>query len=242
MEQDWKARTRLLIGEEALEKLAKSHVLVAGLGGVGAYVAEQLVRAGIGKLTIVDGDTLHLTNRNRQLPALESTMGMKKTDVMAQRLRDINPDVELMIIDYYIKDQLIIDILSQSFDYVVDAIDSLTPKVYLLFHAHQLGHKVVSSMGAGGKLDPQQVKIVDIAQTYQCRLAYYIRKKLHKLGVWEGITSVYSSEVVARRSVKAESGELSKRSTIGTISYMPALFGMYCASVVIRSLIEVENH
>jgi tRNA A37 threonylcarbamoyladenosine dehydratase len=242
MEQDWKARTRLLIGEEALEKLAKSHVLVAGLGGVGAYVAEQLVRAGIGKLTIVDGDTLHLTNRNRQLPALESTMGMKKTDVMAQRLRDINPDVELMIIDYYIKDQLIIDILSQSFDYVVDAIDSLTPKVYLLFHAHQLGHKVVSSMGAGGKLDPQQVKIVDIAQTYQCRLAYYIRKKLHKLGVWEGITAVYSSEVVARRSVKAESGELSKRSTIGTISYMPALFGMYCASVVIRSLIEVENH
>lgn len=242
MEQDWKARTRLLIGEEALEKLAKSHVLVAGLGGVGAYVAEQLVRAGIGKLTIVDGDTLHLTNRNRQLPALESTMGMKKTDVMAQRLRDINPDVELMIIDYYIKDQLIIDILSQSFDYVVDAIDSLTPKVYLLFHAHQLGHKVVSSMGAGGKLDPQQVKIVDIAQTYQCRLAYYIRKKLHKLGVWEGITAVYSSEVVARRSVKAESGELSKRSTVGTISYMPALFGMYCASVVIRSLIEVENH
>ncbi len=242
MEQDWKARTRLLIGEDALEKLAKSHVLVAGLGGVGAYVAEQLVRAGIGKLTIVDGDTLHLTNRNRQLPALESTMGMKKTDVMAQRLRDINPDVELMIIDYYIKDQLIIDILSQSFDYVVDAIDSLTPKVYLLFHAHQLGHKVVSSMGAGGKLDPQQVKIVDIAQTYQCRLAYYIRKKLHKLGVWEGITAVYSSEVVARRSVKAESGELSKRSTIGTISYMPALFGMYCASVVIRSLIEVENH
>ncbi len=242
MEQDWKARTRLLIGEEALEKLAKSHVLVAGLGGVGAYVAEQLVRTGIGKLTIVDGDTLHLTNRNRQLPALESTMGMKKTDVMAQRLRDINPDVELMIIDYYIKDQLIIDILSQSFDYVVDAIDSLTPKVYLLFHAHQLGHKVVSSMGAGGKLDPQQVKIVDIAQTYQCRLAYYIRKKLHKLGVWEGITAVYSSEVVARRSVKAESGELSKRSTIGTISYMPALFGMYCASVVIRSLIEVENH
>ena len=215
---------------------------MAGLGGVGAYVAEQLVRAGIGKLTIVDGDTLHLTNRNRQLPALESTMGMKKTDVMAQRLRDINPDVELMIIDYYIKDQLIIDILSQSFDYVVDAIDSLTPKVYLLFHAHQLGHKVVSSMGAGGKLDPQQVKIVDIAQTYQCRLAYYIRKKLHKLGVWEGITAVYSSEVVARRSVKAESGELSKRSTIGTISYMPALFGMYCASVVIRSLIEVENH
>ncbi len=242
MEQDWKARTRLLIGEEALEKLAKSHVLVAGLGGVGAHAAEQLVRAGIGKLTIVDGDTLHLTNRNRQLPALESTMGMKKTDVMAQRLRDINPDVELMIIDYYIKDQLIIDILSQSFDYVVDAIDSLTPKVYLLFHAHQLGHKVVSSMGAGGKLDPQQVKIVDIAQTYQCRLAYYIRKKLHKLGVWEGITAVYSSEVVARRSVKAESGELSKRSTIGTISYMPALFGMYCASVVIRSLIEVENH
>lgn len=242
MEQDWKARTRLLIGEEALEKLAKSHVLVAGLGGVGAYVAEQLVRAGIGKLTIVDGDTLHLTNRNRQLPALESTMGMKKTDVMTQRLRDINPDVELIIIDYYVKDQLIIDLLSQSFDYVVDAIDSLTPKVFLLFHAHQLGHKVVSSMGAGGKLDPQQVKIVDIAQTYQCRLAYYIRKKLHKLGVWEGITAVYSSEVVARRSVKVESGELSKRSTVGTISYMPALFGMYCASVVIRSLIEVENH
>lgn len=240
MEQDWKARTRLLVGEEALEKLDKSHVLVAGLGGVGAHAAEQLVRAGIGKLTIVDGDTLHLTNRNRQLPALESTMGLKKTDVMAQRLRDINPNVELVVVDQYIKDQLIVDLVAQPFDYVIDAIDSLSPKVFLLYHSHQMGRKVVSSMGAGGKFDPQQVKAVDIAQTSQCRLAYYIRKKLHKLGVWEGITAVYSPEVVARRSVKAESGELNKRSTVGTISYMPALFGMYCASVVIRSLIEKE--
>lgn len=241
MEQDWKSRTRLLVGEEAVEKLQKSHVLVAGLGGVGAFAAEQLVRAGIGKLTIVDGDTIHLTNRNRQLPALESTMGQKKAEVMAQRLRDINPEVELIIVDQYIKDQAIIDLVSRPYDYVIDAIDTLAPKVYLLYHAHVAGHRVVSSMGAGGKLDPHQINVVDISQTHHCRLAYYIRKKLHKLGVWEGITTVYSAEVVLRHSVKAESGELNKRSTVGTISYMPAMFGMHCAAVVIRFLIEQKS-
>ncbi len=238
---DWQNRTRLLTGEAGISKLAASHILVAGLGGVGAYAAEQLARAGVGKLTLVDGDTVHNSNRNRQLPALLSTLGRPKTEVIAERLRDINPDIELHLVNAYIKDELLIELVQQPYDYVIDAIDTLAPKVYLLYYAHQYGHKVVSSMGAGGKFDPSMIQVVDIAQTRQCRLAYYIRKKLHKLGVWEGITAVYSTEVVAKTRVRAESGEMNKRSTVGTISYMPAMFGMHCASVVIRHLLNTTN-
>ena len=240
MEQDWRTRTELLIGEQALSKLQNSHVLVAGLGGVGSFAAEQLARAGVGKLTIVDGDTVHLSNRNRQLPALVSTQGIAKTEVMAIRLRDINPDIELVIVPHYIKDELLIEVVQQPYDYVIDAIDTLAPKVFLLYYAHQFGLKVVSSMGAGGKLDPEKIKVVDISHTQQCRLAYYIRKKLHKLGIWSGITAVYSTEVVSRASITNESGEFNKRSTVGTISYMPAMFGVFCASVVLRGLIGEE--
>lgn len=238
--QDWQTRTRLLAGDQGLKRFSESHILIAGLGGVGAYAAEQLARAGVGKLTLVDGDTVHNSNRNRQLPALISTLGMPKTEVVAARLRDINPTIELVLVNAYIKDQLLIDLVEQPYDYVIDAIDTLAPKVYLLFFAHKYGHKVVSSMGAGGKFDPAMIQVVDISETQQCRLAYYIRKKLHKLGVWKGITAVYSTEVVSKSSVKAESGEMNKRSTVGTISYMPAMFGMYCASVVLRSLLAED--
>lgn len=238
MEHNWQERTLLLIGQENIQKLANSHVLVAGLGGVGAYAAEQLVRAGIGKLTIVDGDYVHASNRNRQLAALISTEGMPKTQVMEQRLKDINPNVEIHVVQQYIKDQALIDVLNQPYDYVIDAIDTLAPKVYLLYYARKFGLSVVSSMGAGGKFDPTRIEVVDIDETNNCRLAYYIRKKLHKLDVWTGITAVYSPEEVASSAVKAESGEMNKRSTVGTISYMPAVFGCICASVVIRHLIE----
>lgn len=237
-QQDWQTRTRLLIGDEGIVKLAESHVLVAGLGGVGAYAAEQLARAGVGKLTLVDGDTVHNSNRNRQLPALITSLGKPKTEVMALRLRDINPEIQLDLVTAYIKDQLLMDVVQKPYDFVIDAIDTLAPKVYLLFYARQAGHRVVSSMGAGGKFDPSLIQVVDISQTQQCRLAYYIRKKLHKLGVWDGITAVYSTEAVAKHRVRAESGEMNKRSTVGTISYMPAIFGMYCASVVLRQLLK----
>lgn len=237
----WLTRTELLIGPGAIEKLRNKHVLVCGLGGVGAMAAEQICRAGIGHMTIVDGDTVHPSNRNRQLPALLTTEGVAKTEVMHRRLLDINPDLQLIIINEYIKDQRMIDILEKGYDYVVDAIDTLSPKVYLLFHAHRLGLPVVSSMGAGGKFDPALVQVADLGDSYNCKLAYYMRKRLHKLGVWDGIRVVFSPEVVSRHAVTLSEGEINKKSTVGTISYMPAVFGCFCASVVIRDLLEMPE-
>lgn len=237
MTDDWKIRTILAIGQKGIKALEESHVLVAGLGGVGSFAAEMLVRAGVGRLTIVDGDSVHASNRNRQLPALLSTEGKDKTEVMTQRLLDINPKLNLEAITAYIKDQLLIDLLQRHpYDYLVDAIDTLAPKVYLLYYARKFNLNTVSSMGAGGKFDPTLIQVVDISQTHTCRLAYYIRKKLHKLGVDQGITAVFSPEPVSRNRVEAIDGEMNKKSTVGTISYMPAAFGICCASVVIRSL------
>lgn len=233
---DWQIRTELLIGEASLKKFAESNVLVAGLGGVGAYAAEQLARAGIGKLTLVDGDTIQPSNRNRQLLALKSSEGKDKTQLMAERLRDINPEIELRLVQDFIKDEKTENLLEEPFDYIIDAIDSLSPKVYLLAQALKKGHKVVSSMGAGGKLDPLQIAIADISKTQHCRLAFYIRKKLRKLGVDEGFTAIYSTEPVAKSTIVKLKTEEGKRSTVGTISYMPTIFGCFCASVVLRDL------
>lgn len=227
-----------MAGKEKIERLNKAHVLVCGLGGVGSYAAEQLARAGIGALTIVDGDTIHETNRNRQLPALTSTHGDFKAVVVAERLTDINPDLKLTVIQEYIKDQRMIDILEKGYDYVIDAIDTLSPKVYLIYHTMRLGIPLVSSMGSGGKFDPSLIKVSDIDETYNCKLAYYMRKRLHKLGIWKGFKAVYSPEVVSREAVALMEGELNKKSTVGTISYMPAMFGCYCASVVIRDIMQ----
>lgn len=236
--EDWQSRTRLLTGSVRLEKLSKAHVLVVGLGGVGAYAAENLVRAGIGNLTIVDGDKSHPSNRNRQLPALISTNGRLKTEIMSERLLDINPMLNLTAIPEYIRDERAVEILKQGYDYVVDAIDTLSPKVYLIYHTLRLGLPLISSMGAGGKLDPTQVRIADISETNNCKLAYYMRKRLHKLGVWEGFKAVFSPEEVSREAIQLMEGEINKKSTVGTISYMPAIFGCYCAAGVIRDLIQ----
>lgn len=235
----WLSRTELLTGKGKLIALREKHVLVAGLGGVGAMAAEQICRAGVGVMTIIDGDTVHPSNRNRQLPALKSTEGISKTEVMAKRLLDINPDLKLTLLNEYIKDERTLEILQQGYDYVVDAIDTLSPKVFLLYTCVQLGLPVVSSMGAGGKFDPAQISVVDIVDSYNCKLAYYIRKRLHKMGVRKGIKVVFSHEVVDRRSVILQEGESNKKSNVGTISYMPAVFGCFCASVVIRDLLEV---
>ncbi|HLN53944.1 MAG TPA: tRNA threonylcarbamoyladenosine dehydratase [Lentimicrobium sp.] len=237
----WQERTLLLAGNERIERLHRAHVLVCGLGGVGSYAAEQLARAGIGKLTIVDGDTIHETNRNRQLPALTSTHGQLKAEVVARRLLDINPALNLSVITEYIKDDRMVEILQQGYDYVIDAIDTLSPKVYLIYHTLRLGMPLVSSMGSGGKFDPSQIRVSDIDDTYNCKLAYYMRKRLHKLGIWKGFKAVYSPEVVSRDAVAPLEGELNKKSTVGTISYMPAMFGIYCASVVLRDLMQLET-
>ncbi len=233
---EWLSRTQLLLGTDNLSRLQQANVLVAGLGGVGAYAAEHLVRSGIGQLTIVDGDTVHATNRNRQLPALVSTIGKLKTDVMRERLLDINPELKITVYAEYIKDERVIEILEQGYDYVVDAIDTLSPKVYLIMHTLRMGIPLVSSMGAGGKTDPTQVQLVDISQTHHCKLAYYIRKKLHKMGIWDGFKAVYSPEEISRHTITLMEGEMNKKSTVGTISYMPAVFGCMCAAGVIKQL------
>jgi len=235
----WLSRTELLTGKEKLIALREKHVLIAGLGGVGAMAAEQICRAGVGSITIIDGDIVHKSNRNRQLPALHSTEGIAKTAVMSKRLLDINPELNLTVLNEYIKDERTLEILRQGYDYVVDAIDTLSPKVFLLYTCVQLGLPVVSSMGAGGKYDPMQVSVVDINDSYNCKLAYYMRKRLHKMGVWKGIKVVFSPEIVDRTSVILQEGESNKKSNVGTISYMPSIFGCFCASVVIRDLINV---
>lgn len=235
----WLSRTELLIGKEKLKLLSQKHVLIAGLGGVGAMAAEQICRAGVGKITIIDGDTVHPSNRNRQLPALKSTEGIAKTEVMRKRLMDINPDLELTVIYEYIKDERTVEILKHGYDYVVDAIDTLSPKVFFLLHCKQFGLPVVSSMGAGGKFDPMQVRVADLSESYNCKLAYYMRKRLHKLGIWKGIKVIFSPEVVDRSSVVLQEGESNKKSNVGTISYMPAIFGSFCASVVVRDLLSI---
>jgi tRNA A37 threonylcarbamoyladenosine dehydratase len=233
---EWLTRTGLILGSEGLKKLQTSCVLVVGLGGVGAYAAEMICRAGVGKITIVDGDTIHLTNRNRQLPALKSTEGLGKAEVMGRRLTDINPDLELTVIREYIKDERMIEVLESSFDYVVDAIDTLSPKVFLIFHAIQKKYPIVSSMGAGGKFDPTKINICDISETTDCTLARLLRKRIHRLGIREGVTAVYSPEQIDKTKIVATKGEQNKASIVGTISYMPAAFGIACASVVIRDL------
>jgi len=232
----WDERTSLLLGQVRLERLKQSGVLVVGLGGVGAYAAEMLVRAGVGNLTIVDGDIVEESNRNRQLPALVSTTGKAKTVILAERFRDINPDINLTVFNEFIRDERTVELLeSQSYDYVVDCIDTLSPKVFLIYHAVQRGFKVVTSMGAGGKMDPSQVRIADISKSHDCKLARMVRKRLHRLGIRKGVKAVFSPEVVPEGATRLELGQ-NKNSTVGTISYMPAVFGCFIASVVIREL------
>jgi len=235
---DWLERTALLVGNDNLKKLKAANVLVVGLGGVGAYTAEELCRAGIGKMTIVDGDVVEPSNRNRQLPALISTTGKSKAEILAERFRDINPEIELTVLTDFIKDEQIIELLkNQRFDYVVDAIDTLTPKVFLIYRSIQMGLKVVSSLGAGGKLDPLKVQIADISKSYNCKLARMLRKRLSKLGIKKGFTVIFSPEEVPENAIRIEEGQ-NKKSTVGTISYMPPVFGCFISSVVIRGLIS----
>ncbi|MCX6231423.1 MAG: tRNA threonylcarbamoyladenosine dehydratase [Bacteroidetes bacterium] len=234
----WYARTALLLGNENIEKLRQSHVLVVGLGGVGAYAAEQLGRAGIGAMTIVDGDTVHPSNRNRQLAALISNEGKAKTEIIAGRLKDINPEIKLTVIQEYLKEQALFDVVNAvKYDYVVDAIDTLSPKLYLIYHSLNAGLRLVSSMGSGGKLDPSKVHVADISQTHICPLADMLRKKLHKLNVYTGFKTVFSTERIPKHVMVLNENEPNKKSTVGTISYMPPIFGCLMAAVVIREIL-----
>ncbi len=237
----WQERSELLIGKNALIRLEKAHVIVVGLGGVGAYAAEQLARAGIGKLTIIDGDKIQPSNRNRQLLALKSTEGKAKTELMKERLLDINPNMEVIAIQEYIQKERIDEIMAEKYDYVIDAIDTLSPKIFLIQQALKNGHKLVSSMGAGGKTDPSKVQIADISKSFNDKLARMLRKRLHHLGVFKGFKVVFSSEQVNPESIIFVEGEANKKTTVGTISYMPALFGNFLASVALRDLINITD-
>jgi len=235
------SRTALLLGEEKLQQLINKNVLVVGLGGVGGICAEMIARAGIGKMTIVDMDTVDLSNCNRQVAALHSTAGKNKTDVMAERLKDINPVLQLTTLHVYAKDDITTSLLDHgNFDYVADCIDTLSPKVFFIKACLDRNIKLISSLGAGGKVDPSQIKIADISETKECNLARYVRKKLHKLGIYKGFQVVYSVEEVDQTKVVVTEKAFPKKSIIGTISYMPAIFGCMAASVVIRDLIEPE--
>lgn len=237
MSYSWNTRTELLFGKERTAYLAQCHVLVVGLGGVGAYAAEQICRAGIGQMTIVDADTVGESNINRQLPALHSTLGQPKAEVVGQRLRDINPELKLTVINEFLRDERTEQLLDEAhYDFVVDAIDSLSPKVFLMYHAYKRHIPLVSSMGAGAKLDPSQVKIADLSKTMNCALAKAVRKRLRGMGVSKGIPVVFSTEMANPDAIIEVDNEQCKRTTTGTVSYMPATFGCFLASYVIRTI------
>ena len=235
--EDWKQRTRLLLGEEKMERLQQAHVLVVGLGGVGAYAAEMICRAGVGRMTIVDADTVQPTNINRQLPALHSTMGREKAEVLAARLKDINPDIQLTVLPVFLKDDNIPELLDAArYDFIVDAIDTLAPKCYLIAEALKRHIKIVSSMGAGAKSDITQIRFADIWDTYHCGLSKAVRKRLQKLGIKRKLPVVFSTEQADPKAVLLTEDEQNKKSTCGTVSYMPAVFGCYLAEYVIKRL------
>lgn len=237
MAEDWNVRTLLLVGDESAEKLRKSHILIVGLGGVGAYAAEMLCRAGVGELTLVDADTVNVTNINRQLIALHSTVGRPKAEVLADRLKDINPDVILHVHNIFLRDEETITLLKAApYTYVVDAIDTLSPKTFLIYYAITFGLPIISSMGAGGKFKPEEIRVSDISKSDYCHLARAVRKKLHHLGVKRGAMVVYSPEPVSSSTLMTNVGEPNKLTSPGTISYMPAMFGCHIAAHILQVL------
>jgi tRNA A37 threonylcarbamoyladenosine dehydratase len=235
--ESWKQRTGLLFGPEKMERMANAHVLVVGLGGVGAYAAEMICRAGVGRMTIVDADIVQPGNINRQLPALHSTIGKEKAEVLAGRFRDINPDLRLTVLSVFLEEGNISGLLNAAeYDFVVDAIDTLTPKCLLIGQALQRRLKIVSSMGAGAKSDITQVRFADIRDTYHCGLSKAVRKRLQKMGVKRKLPVVFSTEQAEPKAVVLAEDERNKKSICGTVSYMPAVFGCYLAEYVIKRL------
>lgn len=236
----WQERAALLFKKEGLDNLRNANVLVVGLGGVGSFAAEFLCRAGVGSMTIVDGDVVDVTNINRQLPALHSTVGMPKVNVVGDRLLDINPDLKLRRIEEFLSPERALEIVAPHFDYVLDCIDSITPKLNLIIACKRKRVKIISSMGAGGKMEAAKVKVSCISNTTNCLLAKTVRKRLkeHKI---DKLKVVFSTEIQDESSLKMTDGSNYKRSFYGTNSYMPGLFGLFAAEAVIRYLLKKEN-
>lgn len=234
---NWQQRTVQLFGEEEHERIRTAHVLVVGVGGVGAYAAEMLCRAGVGRLTLVDADTVQLSNINRQLPALHSTVGRAKAEVLAARFHDINPEAMLDARIKYLGVENIASLLDEVRpDFIVDAIDTIQPKCHLICEAWRRRIKIVSSMGAGAKSDVTQVRMADLWETYHCGLSKAVRNGLKRMGMRRSLPVVFSTEQASPGAIVRVDDERNKKSTTGTVSYMPATFGCFLASYVIREL------
>lgn len=234
----WQERAELLFKPEGLAKLKNANVLIVGMGGVGSFAAEFVARAGVGKMTIVDGDVVDITNINRQLPALHTTVGMPKVQLMGERLKDINPELDLTIIQEFLSPERATEIVTNDYDYVMDCIDSVTPKLNLIIAAKRKKVKIISNMGAGGKFEASKVCVKDISKTEYCPLAKNVRKRLKAEGISKGVKVVYSHERPDYSSVKITDGSNFKKSFYGTNSWMPALFGLHAAEKVVTDLLK----
>ncbi|MDD3860593.1 MAG: tRNA threonylcarbamoyladenosine dehydratase [Bacteroidales bacterium] len=229
----WYERTELLLGKENFAKLTNARVLVCGLGGVGGTAAEQLVRTGIGNICIVDADVISETNINRQIIATHKNIGKIKTEEFRTRLLEINPDLNIDTRNTYLRDEILEQTLLEGWDFVIDAIDTLSPKLNLMRICYQNNIPFVSSMGSGGKTNPSKIRIDDISKSHNCGLARMLRKRLHRLGIYEGLQVVFSDEIVDK-SLIIEEESTNKKSNTGTISYIPVIFGCMCAYAAIE--------
>lgn len=235
-------RTHILLGDAGLACLASKHVVVAGLGGVGSYCAEALARAGVGRLTLIDHDLVSTSNINRQLPALLSTVDQPKVELMASRVRDINPDCRLAILREFILPESVASQIPTDADYVIDCIDSLNCKTALVEHCVKSGIPVASSMGAGNRLDPSRIQLADLSRTHGCPLATLMRKRLKRRGISKGVLTVFTNEPARPpRPPEPVSGGGRPRAVNGTISYMPPIFGLMLAGEVIRQLLAQKS-
>ncbi len=231
-------RTRIIIGDQGIERMRNTHVFIAGLGGVGSFAAEAFARMGIGRLTLVDHDVVSPSNLNRQLPALRSTVGQKKTQIVAARIHDINPDCQVMLIEEFLTPDNTPALLANGYDYAIDAIDSLNCKVALVETAVRIGIPVASSMGAGGKTDPSRIRVGDLMDSGICPLARQMRKRLRKRGIERGVLTVWSDEPSCPPLPPQPTDRGRARAVNGTVSYMPALFGLMLAGSVLQRLLK----
>lgn len=240
---DWLERSALLFDEATMNRLKSAHVMIVGLGGVGSYAAEFIARAGVGTMTLIDGDVFDLTNKNRQLTALDSTLGKNKAHVLADRLRDIHSEIKLNIIDEFVVPERVWEILTEHKpDYVMDCIDSVTPKIEWITACKMKNIKIITHLGAGGKIDPSKVQVAKLPNSYNCKLGQHIKRRLKAKNInYDKIKCVFSAEMQDKDSLKLTDGTNYKKSFYGTISYIPALFGLLGASEVIRFLTLEER-
>ncbi|MBR2627600.1 MAG: tRNA threonylcarbamoyladenosine dehydratase [Peptococcaceae bacterium] len=229
-------RTRMLIGDEGMAKLQNSHVLIAGIGGVGSFTAEALARAGVGTLTLIDSDTVDVTNLNRQIHATQKTVGQPKVQVMAERIQDINPDIKVNPVSAFLLNDNLQSVLGEAqYDYIIDAVDTVTAKLALILYARERNIPVISSMGTANKLDATKFEVVDISKTHTCPLARVMRKELRDRGIASGVEVLYSTAQPVYRPQAAEEG---KKPVPGSISYVPSVAGLLLAGHVIQQLLK----